>query len=244
MLNHGLLPHRPHSLSVSGAGPQKSISHTAAISILWAIKTKELSPLFIKTSSLLSHQLCAILRSLSTLLVVRAKLSSASFSSTSKLLERLIHAHSTHSLNIPKFFNTSSSGCSPATWVTWLLWNSSGSCNLPHLRTFPRPSCGTCSFGFFGSDSWPAPPCLFSLILTSKCWNPQASFLGPLLFLLPSGRSHPLSLACKLLFCRWETNTSLPQSPSFCLHSTGCLLNILNSTSPKPNTTFGSQSLL
>ena len=85
-------------------------------------------------------------RSLSTLLVVRAKLSSASFSSTSKLLERLIQAHSTHSLNIPKFFNTSPSGCSPAAWVTWLLWNSSGSCNLPHLRTFPRPSCGTCSW--------------------------------------------------------------------------------------------------
>lgn len=97
VLNRDLLPHWPHSLSVSGAGPQKSISHTAAISILWAIKTKALSPLFMKTSSLLSHQLCAFLPLLSTLLVLRAKLSSASFSFTSKL-SRKAKPHPQHPL--------------------------------------------------------------------------------------------------------------------------------------------------
>lgn len=217
--------------------------HTRPLSAFFELLRRKHFLLFLLKQAHFYHQLCAFLPLLSTLLVVRAKLSSASFSFTSKLLERLNHTHSTHLLNVPKFFNTSSSGWSPATWVTWLLWNSSGSCNLPHPRTFPL----TVLWDMLLWLLWQrllASSCLFSLILASKCRNPQGSFLGPLLFLLLSRWSHPLSLACKLLFCRWETNTSLPQSPSFCFHSTGCLLNILNSTSPKPNTTFGSQSFL
>lgn len=44
----------PHGPTLSGAGPQKSISHMAASSVLWAIKTKALLLFLLKPSSLLS----------------------------------------------------------------------------------------------------------------------------------------------------------------------------------------------
>lgn len=167
MLNHGLLPHLPHSLPVSGAGPQKSISHTAAISILWAIRLKRFLFFLLKPSSLLSHGSrflfsgfifhcqwwefnCLLPPSLSLL----------------KLLERLIHVHCTHFLNTPKFLNALQSGFCSITWVTWLLWNSSGSRNSPHPLALSQTLLGdmlpwllwqwllACSSPAFSYSSW------------------------------------------------------------------------------------------
>lgn len=150
--------------------------HTRPLSAFFELLRRKHFLLFLLKQAHFYHQLCAFLPLLSTLLVVRAKLSSASFSFTSKLLKRLNHTHSTHLLNVPKFFNTSSSGCSPATWVTWLLWSS---------RPSPWPSCGTCSFGFFGSDSWPVPAFSHSSwlvnagILKVLSLGPCSSFYSP-----------------------------------------------------------------
>lgn len=97
----------------------------------------------------------------------------------------------------PRFLNALQSGFCPATQMTWLLWNSSGSCNSPHPVTLPQRYAPLVSLavttGLFL-------PWLSLLILTSKCWNPQSSVLGSLLFSLLSCWSYPCSLSWMLLF--------------------------------------------
>lgn len=214
MLNHGLLPHLPHGLSVSGAGPQKSISHTAAMSILWAARKRALSPLFIKTKLtfyLLAPSLCFPAFT-SHLVSGEVTLSPASCPFTSKPLERLIHVHCTHTSLMPP---NSSTVCNLASALA-LEWRGSSEIHQdPVIHHIPWPSLGPCCGMCFlsGNDSWPVPPLPF---LTHPDWYMLESSTScpwapvPLYCPVDLTYSPPRLNSC---LCRWRTkNTSTPIS--------------------------------
>lgn len=86
------------------------------------------------------------------------------------------------------------------------------------------------------------PSLLFLLTLTSKCWNPQTSALGPLLFFLRSCWAYPLSLGWTLPFVDDIQKHLYPNLLAFISTHLNTVLVLL--TCPKPSLIFGSTSFI
>lgn len=151
MLNHGLLPPLPHGLHLRCWTLEINFTHGCyQHSFSYYGKGKHLLPFFFYYYENQAHFYLPAptlysLPLLSTLSVVRVKLSPACLPFTSKLLERLIHIFRTHFLNISQFLHTwqsrfcplldwsGSSEIHPDPVIHHILWPSSSCLSLQYV---------------------------------------------------------------------------------------------------------------